>query len=174
MYFPNKGNATYAFILFLVAAFSDWLDGYLARRQSMVSSFGKLMDALTDKILVLGLCIMLLVIHVLPEWSTFLVLIMLIREFLISGLRSVAATQGIVVSADTQGKQKTVLQLFSVGSLLMYHMLVRDYSTHVMPNVQQGFFYLGIFTFVPAVGLTVYSGIHYILKYRTLFENNSY
>ena len=96
------GAATGAFGLFIAAAISDWLDGAIARRRGTVSNFGKFMDALTDKILVIGILVAL-VRHDEDLPITF-VLLTIGREFMVSGMRMVVATKGIVVAADSGGK----------------------------------------------------------------------
>ena len=108
--------ATGAFVMFVIAGLTDWLDGYVARKQGIVSNFGILMDALTDKILMLGLMIALVDIG---QVHIFLVLLILGREFMITGMRLVAATKGVVVSAESSGKQKTVTQILAVGAFLL-------------------------------------------------------
>src|SRR5471032_2016677 len=119
------GAPSLAFWLFIAAAIGDWLDGYLARSRGQISSFGKLMDALTDKIMVLGL-IIVLVDH--DQIWVGLALITLVREFLITGMRMVAATKGVVVAADGGGKSKTVTQLIALGFLLAAPMVGRDWA----------------------------------------------
>ena len=101
MYCHGAGTATLAFLLFMAAAVGDWLDGYIARQRGLVTTFGKLMDALTDKIMVLGLVIAFVARMEIPVW---LALITLCREFLVTGMRMVAASKGVIVAADRGGK----------------------------------------------------------------------
>jgi len=105
--------------LFLVAAFTDWLDGYLARTRNLVTPFGTLMDPVTDKILVLGALFVFADRDppVLPLW---LVLINLFRELLVSGIRQLKALRGKLVGANWMGKFKFVLQSVLVGGILLY------------------------------------------------------
>ena len=162
------GAATGAFIVFVLGGVSDWLDGYLARRYRIVSNFGKLMDALTDKVLVVGLMIAMLVpmpgarSPLLPDWALFLVLIIFAREFLVTGLRLVAASQGRVLAAERTGKIKTVLQLVSVSVLLLAHALETDFHTAHAAQVAQT---IGLWLFCAAAGLTAISGVGYLVKY---------
>jgi len=162
------GAATGAFIVFVLGGVSDWLDGYLARRYRIVSNFGKLMDALTDKVLVVGLMIAMLVpmpgarSPLLPDWALFLVLIIFAREFLVTGLRLVAASQGRVLAAERTGKIKTVLQLVSVSVLLLAHALETDFHTAHAAQVAQT---TGLWLFCAAAGLTAISGVGYLVKY---------
>ena len=98
---PLRGASSGAFILFILGALTDWADGYVARQQGLVSNFGKLMDALTDKVFMVGLFIALLVLGVLPQvWALPLLLLILSREFLITGLRLVAASSGVVLGSS--------------------------------------------------------------------------
>ncbi len=113
-----------AFWLFIAAAIGDWLGRLprLRRTRGQISAFGKLMDALTDKIMVLGLIIVFVDRQEIP---VALALITLCREFLITGMRMVAATKGVVVAADGGGKSKTVTQLIAIGFLLAAPMVGR-------------------------------------------------
>ena len=122
MYSDRLGAPSLAFWLFIACAIGDGLDGYLARKRGLVSTFGKLMDALTDKIMVVGLVIAFVDKHEIPVP---LALITMCREFLITGMRMVAASKGVIVSADRGGKSKTVTQLIALGFLLGAPMAAR-------------------------------------------------
>ena len=162
------GAATLAFWLFIVAAVGDWVDGYIARKQNLISVFGKFMDALTDKIFVLGIMIAFVEQHTVPVYW---VLIVLCREFLISGMRMMAAAKGVVVSAERGGKTKTLTQLIAVGFLLFVPMLQNDIAVwvafdfspyaEVIHKVGLGLFVLGVY-------FTVRSGWEYMVKYRAV------
>jgi CDP-diacylglycerol--glycerol-3-phosphate 3-phosphatidyltransferase len=113
---PDTAARATALSLFLLAAFTDWLDGYIARTRDMITPFGTLMDPLADKILILGLLFVFVEIDILPLW---LVLVMLFRELLVSGVRRVRAAEGEVIGANWMGKTKFVLQnLLVVGILI--------------------------------------------------------
>ncbi len=121
--------ATIAFWLFIAAAISDWLDGKLAREQHTVSDFGKFMDALADKVLVLGVMAAVLDLGYLRVPGVLVMLmflIMLTREFMISGLRMMAAARGVVMAAERGGKVKTIIQMTALGFLLGEPMFARD------------------------------------------------
>jgi CDP-diacylglycerol---glycerol-3-phosphate 3-phosphatidyltransferase len=174
------GAASLAFFLFIVAGVTDWLDGYYARRYNLISIFGKLMDALTDKILMVGLFVALIVFEMLPSsvliLSLFLLLMILSREFFITGLRLVAAANGLVLAAEKSGKQKTVSQILAMGCLLAAPMLVRDISPLIGVDLT-GFGaivqWVGFGLFVLAALLTATSGLTYLIKYRRqLFEQS--
>lgn len=104
-------QATVAIALFAIAGITDWLDGWIARRQKLITDFGKLMDPLADKILVTAALLYLLQVGRIPLWMAVL---MVSREFLITGLRLIAASKGVVIPADRAGKHKTISQLVAI------------------------------------------------------------
>ena len=131
MYSEWIGAATLAFWLFIAAALTDWLDGYLARKANQVSTFGRFMDAVIDKVMVLGLMIALVNANFFGKFTVLAMvalLCILTREFAISGLRMVAASKGLVVEADTSGKLKTFFQLNAIGWLLGAKMFGFDFA----------------------------------------------
>jgi len=170
--FPWPGSAVCAFLFFIIAAVTDWLDGHFARRYAMVSNFGKLMDALTDKILMVGLFFALTVLGFMPApavLSLFLVLLILSREFFITGLRLVAAANGVVLAAEKAGKQKTVSQLLAMGFLLAALVVRYDLSKLFRTDLEaiaDVVAWVGYGLFGLAAFLTVSSGTFYIVKYR--------
>ena len=105
-----------AIAVFLVASFTDILDGHIARRRNQVSNFGKLLDPIADKLLISAALIVLVEKHLAPAWA---VVIILGREFIITGLRSVAATEGIVIQAKSLGKLKMWAQCIAIVALLV-------------------------------------------------------
>jgi CDP-diacylglycerol---glycerol-3-phosphate 3-phosphatidyltransferase len=164
MFCTWPGAATLAFVLFIAAAVGDWFDGYLARTRGLVSSFGKLMDAMADKIMVMGIVIALVEKH--KIWVS-LAVITLCREFLVTGMRMVAATKGVVVSADSHGKTKTVTQLIALGLFMGSPMVARDGAsffgwdaTHFAGNIDTA----GIVVFIAGTVLSVWSGYRYTAK----------
>lgn len=167
LYLPLKGAATLAWICFVFGGLTDWLDGYLARKQGIVSDFGKLMDALTDKIFILGLLISLLLMDMIPaSWGLPCLLLILSREFLITGLRLVAANTGMVLAAEQSGKLKTVSQILAVGLLLISKAFESDFGLLWLACASGK---LGLAFFVLATVLTVYSGLSYLRKHWGLF-----
>lgn len=105
-----------AIVIFLVASFTDILDGHLARRRNQVSNLGKLLDPIADKLLVSAALIVLVEKHLAPSWS---VVVILGREFIITGLRSVAASEGIIIQAQNLGKLKMWAQCVAIVALLV-------------------------------------------------------
>lgn len=169
MYCGWPGAASLAFVLFLAAAVGDWLDGYLARRRGLVSTFGKLMDALADKIMVLGLIVALVDLGQIRPGGIWLALVTLCREFLVTGMRMVAASRGVIVAADGGGKSKTVTQLVALGFLLAAPMLARDFLR--FPGWDLALFSaevrrIGYVIFVAGTALAVWSGWRYVVRYK--------
>ena len=164
------GLATLIELLFILAALGDILDGYLARRSGCESNFGKLMDALIDKIFSVGLFVALLGLRVLPDGFSILIILILCREFLISGLRMMAARQGTVLAAERMGKFKTTLQLVSIGFLLGSRMFVLDWGVEPTSWLYRWTYGIGIATFILAAVITVISGLIYLIKYWAVLE----
>jgi len=162
MYVDRIGAASAAFWLFIAGAVSDWLDGYLARRMGIVSDFGKLMDALTDKILVIGIMVALAEKQVLP---IAFVLLTLCREFMVSGMRMLAAAKGVVIAADKGGKTKTLTQLIAIGFLLAVPMVSKDWAYWLgswdLSAFTQVVHHIGLIGFVLGTCLAVWSGFRY-------------
>ncbi|WP_312355162.1 CDP-diacylglycerol--glycerol-3-phosphate 3-phosphatidyltransferase, partial [Aminipila sp.] len=100
-----------AFILFIAASFTDMLDGKIARKHNLVTNFGKIMDPLADKILVYSAFCLMVENGLVPGW---MLIVILAREFAVGGMRTVAASEGIVIAAGMSGKIKTVLQMIAV------------------------------------------------------------
>lgn len=169
MALPWPGAASLAFVLFIVAGVTDWLDGYYARRYGMISTFGKLMDALTDKILMVGLFFSMIVLGYLEPYFLVLVLLVMSREFFITGLRLVAAANGTVLAAEKAGKQKTVTQILALGFLLAVPMIENDFAAlfaRDLAGMARLAYWAGAGLFVVATLLTVSSGLIYTFKYR--------
>ena len=171
LYVPSRGAATVAFLLFLLAGVTDWLDGYIARKSNIVTNFGKLMDALTDKILIVGMFITLLATDLVPAWAIILVLLIVSREFLITGLRLVAASNGTVLAAEKSGKQKTVSQIVCISVLLAAPALRLDiagWTGWQLEAFADWIHHIGMAIFLFAAIMTVYSGGRYLAKYWPL------
>ena len=110
MYLDFNNSRIVATLIFAIASFTDFLDGYLARRDNLVTNFGKFADPLADKILVCSAMIMLVSTGEMPAWA---VIIIIAREFTITGFRIIAASENITIAASPLGKFKTVTQLIS-------------------------------------------------------------
>lgn len=158
-YFPTKVFSLLASLLFALASLTDFLDGYIARRWNLETSLGKFLDPLADKLLVAVALIMLIPLDRVPSW---MVAVIIGREILVTGLRVVAVTEGLVISASRLGKYKTVLQILSVISLLIHY----EYQL----NIQSSYFLInfhemGMGLLWIAMFVTVWSGIDYFRKF---------
>lgn len=170
MYADFAYAATFAFWLFIAAALTDWLDGKIARERGEVSSFGRFMDAVIDKVMVIGLMIALVsdernfMGHDIT--AMLLLLCILCREFAISGLRMAVAVKGQIVEADTGGKVKTFVQLNAIGWLIGARMLSHDSQFTADDRfVVTGVRMIGIGLFALSAVLTITSGIAYFRKH---------
>ena len=171
MFMDGRGLMTIAFGLFIFGSISDWLDGYLARKLNQITTFGKLMDALVDKVFVVGIFVGMLASPRpgMPDWSVFCVILIMSREFMITGLRLVAASKGLVLAAEKAGKYKTASQMIAIGALLASEALHDDFR--LPTNFVEIVYWTGIGFFVTATALTVVSGIIYMAKYSSVFED---
>lgn len=148
--------AFFSWLVFVVAACTDWIDGYFARRYKSVTALGKLMDPLADKILVCTALIMLIPLGRLPAWAA---LIILSREILVTGLRGMASAEGVVVAASGLGKIKSISQYIGLGTLIFPLGIVP------IPHLHQ----IGLAILYFALILTVWSGLDYFYKLRKIF-----
>jgi CDP-diacylglycerol--glycerol-3-phosphate 3-phosphatidyltransferase len=146
------GNQLVAPLLFMAASITDSLDGRIARRYGKVTTLGKFLDPLADKMLILAVLAVLVQDELLPAW---VVVVIVGRELLITGLRAIGATQGLIIAATPFGKTKTVSQMAAVGLL----MLERPYPQ--LTPIAFGVVAL-------AVVFTVFSGLDYLWRYRRL------
>jgi CDP-diacylglycerol--glycerol-3-phosphate 3-phosphatidyltransferase len=161
-------------VLFVIAAASDWLDGYLARKMGLVTPLGKLMDPLADKILVSAAFVFFTEQKLCPVWVTALIIG---REFLVTGLRQIAIEAGEVLAADRLGKWKTTFQLAYLITGLIW--LTADHATHRHPVLDglgqlarpawDGGWIQPVFLW-GAVALTMVSGWNYLWSSRNLLR----
>jgi CDP-diacylglycerol--glycerol-3-phosphate 3-phosphatidyltransferase len=163
--------ATIAFWLFIAAALTDWFDGMIARARGEVSSFGRFMDAVVDKVMVIGLMIALVNDDYFMGYDAFAMMLLLCilgREFAVSGMRMAAATKGLIVEADLGGKVKTFVQLNSIGWLLGARMMAQDYG-HLFSNDDRWIIavihYGGMGLYLLAAVLTITTGISYFRRH---------
>jgi CDP-diacylglycerol--glycerol-3-phosphate 3-phosphatidyltransferase len=166
-----------ATLLFFLASVTDLLDGYLARRFRAVSSFGVFLDLTADKVFVSAILVALVQIRLVPAW---IVVIIIAREFLVTGLRSMAAAKGKVIPAGMWGKQKTFITLLGIGGLLLARglgahilmlfppMLVFTSQTLNIPELMQ---LVADVLLILATIWTVFSGIEYTLGALPLFQS---
>ena len=151
-----------AFAVFLAASLTDAVDGYIARKNNLITNFGKLMDPLADKVLTIAAFIVFVDVGIVAAW---MVIVILAREFVITGLRGVAASEGVVIPAGMSGKLKTVFQMLAICLILF---------SLVLNGELFGFWlFISISSMVClwiAVVLTIYSGIEYFWKGRKLLS----
>ena len=161
---PSRSAGFWAAAIFAVASITDWLDGYLARRMGIVTVFGKFLDPIADKLIVMSVLIMILPYGRAPAW---MVLIILGREIIITGLRGLASTEGVVIPASNLGKFKTIFQIVAILGLLLHYDYLWFFGMDIrylfvnMHNV--GIFYLWIATII-----TIWSGIDYLVKFNRI------
>lgn len=124
LFYENRRNSFLAAAIYAVCALSDWFDGWLARISDKVTTLGKFLDPLADKVIVLSALVMLVRLGRVAVW---VVVVIVAREFLISGLRTIAATEGLVISASQGGKWKTSLQLCGIICLMLHYHFAIDY-----------------------------------------------
>lgn len=154
-----------ATFIFILASLTDKLDGYIARSRNQITNFGKFMDPLADKLLVTSALISLVELQVIPAWAA---IIIIAREFAVSGLRSIAAAQGKVIAASWWGKIKTVIQIIAI-ILLLLQVNIGD-SLYLTKLVSNNAFLAVFFANVPkimllaAVVITIISGYEYFVK----------
>jgi CDP-diacylglycerol---glycerol-3-phosphate 3-phosphatidyltransferase len=119
--YPGPKEAWTAMFIYLAASLTDIMDGWFARRYGLVTPLGKLLDPLADKLLVISVLLMLAVLNRQPSIPGWLLVIVVGREFAVTGLRSIAAAEGIVLGADTTGKAKMLLQTIGVHFLIVHY-----------------------------------------------------
>lgn len=163
-----RGTKTFALCLFLLASLTDYADGIIARRYNLVTVFGQLMDPLVDKVMTMSAFICLVALHDIPAW---VVILIVSREFLVTGLRLIAASRGRTLPAEKLGKHKTAWQIFTI----IYFLAVRsirelggpEWTTSGNPVLGS----IGVALLTIAVVLTLFSGIGYLAKNRDLLRD---
>lgn len=167
-----EGHTLAAALVYVVACFTDFFDGYIARKQNLVTNFGKFVDPIADKMIIacslIAICVTEPIVapaHVYKILVAVFTMLILSREFMISVFRTVAADKGVVLAADMIGKFKTLVQMMALFALLP----VADF---VVWNELAGivFYYGGFILLSIATLLTVISGVHYIVKNRSVLE----
>jgi len=152
-----------ACLLFAAASGLDILDGWLARRQGLVTVFGKFMDPLADKLMAMSVMVYLVYVGLMPAW---LVVLMLGRDFYIQGMRTVAASMGVVIAAGEGGKLKTVFQLTGICCVLVRY-------RYIWPGTGEfvDFAFLGMFFLYVSLALSVGSAISYTRAFAADLSN---
>lgn len=162
---------TAALVVFSIAAITDFLDGHLARKHNLITNFGKLMDPLADKVLMCAGFVLLTRLELIPAW---IVVMILSREFLVTGLRLLASAEGVVLAAENLGKYKTIFQIVTV----IYFLLFLASSDKILSFLRPVFdsFYLGpnhlglVLIWISLI-LTLWSGCSYVWKNRKMLSD---
>ena len=152
LYTDTPVGQVLALIVFIIAAFTDFLDGYLARKNHIVTNFGKFLDPVADKLLVLSAMVGLCGLGRFPAWAC---IVILFREIAVDGLRMIAIEQGRVIAAGNLGKIKTVVQMITV-------------VVYLLNNWPFGTFPMDRILLAIAIVMTIWSGVDYFIKNRAV------
>jgi CDP-diacylglycerol---glycerol-3-phosphate 3-phosphatidyltransferase len=159
LFSPGPAMSIVLAILFIVAALTDLLDGYIARRFEIVTTMGKFLDPIADKLIVNTAMILMIPIGRIPAW---IVAVIIIRDFAVDGIRNIASSEGMIIQASPLGKRKTLCQIFAVSALMIHY-----------PFIGADAHMIGMVILYIALILTVTSGFDYFLKfYRNSIRRN--
>lgn len=171
LFMPGLPAKILALAAFLLASGTDFLDGYLAKKNNQITDFGRLMDPIADKILILSAFLAFVQMQLVPAW---MVVIIIFREVAVSGLRALAMAKGKVIAADRGGKHKTACQIFAISVILLM-IIFREaptaslsfWSERAESVYRDAIFVLMLIT----VTLTLISGVSYLLKNKEVYSN---
>ena len=161
-------HKTWSLLIFVIASVTDFLDGYIARKYDLITAFGKLMDPLVDKILMTGGFVMLTAMGHIPAW---IVVVILAREFMVTGLRLVASAEGKVLAAENLGKYKTTIQIVTVIYFLTMLAVGEDGSFLGLLSPIFEIQIVGQTLIWASLVLTLLSGFNYMWKNRELLAD---
>lgn len=147
--------------IFLVASFTDYLDGHIARKRNIVTNFGKFLDPIADKLLVLAALVMLVESDVLPSWIP---IIIAAREFMVSAIRMLVATEGKVIAASKLGKIKTVTQMVAISLAFLDTNPFMSFVNGGFATYELILNFLMSIAMILAVIATIWSGVDYFMK----------
>jgi len=146
--------------IFVIAALTDLLDGYIARRYQIVTTMGKFLDPIADKLVVNTAMILMIPIGRIPAW---IVAIIIIRDFTVDGIRTIASSEGVIIGSSRLAKQKTLCQVFAVTALMIHY-----------PFLGADAHLVGIAILYVALFLTLYSGLDYLMKFfKEIFKKKN-
>ncbi len=171
MYISVPYSYTITLVIFAVASITDALDGHIARKNHLVTNFGKFLDPLADKVLVIAA---LAVFAAMPEVNMGAVPLIIIvsREFMVSGLRLIAADSGVVVAAGIWGKLKTAFTMVTIVAILVWLAVVNDFGVSVSESVSNAADIITAVLIWISVALTVISGAVYLKGYWHLIDSD--
>ncbi|MDO8720615.1 MAG: CDP-diacylglycerol--glycerol-3-phosphate 3-phosphatidyltransferase [Syntrophales bacterium] len=138
-------------ILFIMAALTDLLDGYVARKYHIVTNIGKFLDPIADKIIVNAAMILMIPVGRIPAW---IVSLIIIRDFIVDGIRTIATSEGMIIDASKLGKRKTLCQIFAISALIIHYPFIGA-DAHIV----------GMVILYIALWLTIHSGVDYLLMF---------
>ncbi len=151
---PDQTWSLVIAVTFIVVSFTDLLDGYVARRYQIVTTMGKFLDPIADKLVINTAMVLMIPIGRIPAW---VVAIIIIRDFFVDGVRTIATSEGVVIQASWLGKQKTLCQVFAVSALMIHY-----------PFLGADAHAVGTALLFLALVMTIYSGIDYFMKFLKL------
>jgi len=151
LFSPDETWSLVIAVLFIMAALTDLLDGYVARHYQIVTTMGKFLDPIADKLVINTAMILMIPIGRIPSW---VVAIIIIRDFFVDGIRSIAQSEGVVIQASWLGKQKTLCQVFAVSALMIHY-----------PFLGADAHSVGTTLLFLALIMTIYSGLDYFIKF---------
>ena len=163
--FDSRQAGMWAASVFGVGAGTDFIDGWLARKWKVETVLGKFLDPLADKLIVMAALIMLIPLERVPAWAVFIILA---REMVITGLRSIASSEGIVIAASDLGKYKTIYQMVAIPGLMLHYDFYWFFGLE-WSIFQVNMHNFGIFFFYIAFALTLWSGFDYLQKFFRVF-----
>ncbi|NLZ71929.1 MAG: CDP-diacylglycerol--glycerol-3-phosphate 3-phosphatidyltransferase [Clostridiaceae bacterium] len=156
-FIATKAAKIIALVLFCLASLSDFLDGQIARRKKLITNMGKFLDPIADKLLVITVLVAFVELN---RISTYVVLIVLAREFAVTGLRLLAVEQNVVIAASYWGKAKTLSQMIAIIWLLLEPVIFVDFANYAV------FQFIGTVLIIISTALALISGIDYLVKNR--------
>ena len=170
-FIPHGIGKIVALVIFIIAALTDLFDGKIARKHNLVTNLGKFLDPIADKILTASVLFMIMADGTIPApYGVIIVTIIIAREFMVSALRLIAASQGTVLAADIWGKAKTMVQMIAIPICMLIPFLIElgGVPSWLILTVQiVGWSSIGVATL-----LTVISGVNYLVKNRQCFKDS--
>lgn len=168
LFLPGVWVKLAALLIFTFASLTDFYDGRIARKNNQITSFGKLMDPIADKILILSAFVAFVQMQLISAW---MVVLIMSREIIITGVRMLAITKGKVLAAETAGKHKTVSQMVAIFAVLLF-LVLREimFKLAAWPGHLEKYFNIGIWLLMLiTVGLTLVSGISFLWRQKNLW-----